>query len=182
MRALRARWSLAFLVGLAAACGGEAQPPPVAPEAVESPPPPLETAAPAAPAVAPAPVPPAPVSKLKLQVFTGTPEGFLVTSTLVTGEKEALLIDAAFTLADGKKLAELVRTSGKALGTIYVTHGHPDHYFGAVALKEAFPNVKLVALPSTVADIKKSWAEKVKQWKPLYKDAITDKPLIPEPL
>jgi glyoxylase-like metal-dependent hydrolase (beta-lactamase superfamily II) len=169
---------------LVSACGGEAQPPaeapPPAPLAAPAPTP--EVAATSPTQAAPPPAPPAPVSKLKVQVFTGTPEGFLVTSTLITGEKEALLVDAAFTLADGKKLADLVRASNKTLGTIYVTHGHPDHYFGAVSLKEAFPNAKLVALPSTVAQIKNTWAAKVKQWKPLYKDTITDKPPIPEPL
>src|SRR5262245_29977381 len=111
MRTLGPRWSLSLLFGLAVACGGEAQPQPVAPEPapVEAAPTPVETAVAPPPAAAPAPTPPAPVSKLKLQVFTGTPEGFLVTSTLVTGEKEALLIDSAFTLADGKKIADMVR-------------------------------------------------------------------------
>jgi glyoxylase-like metal-dependent hydrolase (beta-lactamase superfamily II) len=63
-----------------------------------------------------------------------------------------------------------------------VTHAHPDHYFGFVAIKAAFPEAKLVALPATIADIEKTWAAKVKQWKPLYKDAITDAPIVPEPV
>ncbi|HEY3500012.1 MAG TPA: MBL fold metallo-hydrolase [Polyangiaceae bacterium] len=183
MSLLRPRLSLSLLFALSVACGGEATPEPATPgpAPIEAPAP-VETAPAPAATPAPPPAPPVPVSKLKLQVFTGTPEGFLVTSTLVTGEKEALLIDAAFTLADAKKVADMVKASGKTLTTIYVTHGHPDHYFGAVALKEAFPSVKLVALPATVAEIKNTWAPKVKQWKPLYKEAITDKPLIPEPL
>ncbi len=65
---------------------------------------------------------------------------------------------------------------------MYVTHSHPDHYFGFPALKESFPNAKLVALPVTVAEIQKTWEGKVKQWKPLYKDAITATPVLPEPL
>jgi glyoxylase-like metal-dependent hydrolase (beta-lactamase superfamily II) len=39
-----------------------------------------------------------------------------------------------------------------------------------------------VALPATIADIEKTWQAKVKQWKPLYKEAITDQPIVPEPL
>jgi glyoxylase-like metal-dependent hydrolase (beta-lactamase superfamily II) len=105
-----------------------------------------------------------------------------VTSTLVTGQKEALLIDAQFTLGDGKKVADAIKASGKTLTTVYVTHSHPDHYFGFSAVKEAFPNAKLVALPATVEAIRATWEGKVKQWKPMYKDAITDKPLLPEPL
>jgi glyoxylase-like metal-dependent hydrolase (beta-lactamase superfamily II) len=37
-------------------------------------------------------------------------------------------------------------------------------------------------LPPTVAAIKKTWQGKVKQWKPMYKDAIPQKPILPEPL
>lgn len=164
---MNGRWlSVCVLSLLGAACGGaDPSPPPAAPEAPPAPPPP----------------PPEPAKpKLSLEVVTGTPEGFLVTSTLVSGEKEAVLIDAQFTLADAKTVAERVKASNKTLTTVYVTHGHPDHYFGFVALKEAFPDAKLVALPSTVAEIEKTWAAKVKQWKPLYKDGITDAPVIPE--
>jgi glyoxylase-like metal-dependent hydrolase (beta-lactamase superfamily II) len=148
----------------AAACGGSTPPPAEAPAALQ-------------PADAPPPEP-----ALKLQVLTGSPEGFLVTSALVTGEKSAVLIDAQFTLADAKKVAEAVKATNKSLTTVYVTHWHPDHYFGFPAIQEAFPEAKLVALPETVLEIEKTWADKVKQWKPLYKDAITDKPIVPQPL
>jgi glyoxylase-like metal-dependent hydrolase (beta-lactamase superfamily II) len=169
---MSSRWLLVCIPALslvALACGGSAEnaPAPAAPEVAPEPPP------------AP-PEPPKP--KLSLEVLTGTPEGFLVTSTLISGEKEAVLIDAQFTLPDAKAVAEKVKASDKQLTTVYVTHSHPDHYFGFAALKEAFPEVKLVALPSTVAEIEKTWAAKVKQWKPLYKDSITDKPVVPEAL
>jgi glyoxylase-like metal-dependent hydrolase (beta-lactamase superfamily II) len=139
---------------------------------------------PAAEPAAPAPIEPAPPAEpqLKLQVLTGSPDGFLVNSALITGEKSAVLIDAQFTLADAKKVADAIKASNKTLTTVYVTHWHPDHYFGFPAIKEVFPDAKLVALPETVAEIEKSWADKVKQWKPLYKDAITDKPIVPEAL
>jgi glyoxylase-like metal-dependent hydrolase (beta-lactamase superfamily II) len=123
-----------------------------------------------------------PASKLSLEVITGSKEGFFANSTLVTGKKEAILIDAQFTLADGAKVAAAAVASGKTLTTVYVTHFHPDHYFGFLAIKEKFPNAKLVALPQTVSMIEKSWAAKVKQWEPLYKDAIPSNPIVPEPL
>jgi glyoxylase-like metal-dependent hydrolase (beta-lactamase superfamily II) len=156
---------LAVALSSLAGCGASQSPPPA-----ESP---------AAPAAAPA-EPPAP--KLSLEVITGSPEGFLVTSTLVSGAQDAVLIDAQFTLADAKAVAARIQASHKKLTTVYVTHAHPDHYFGFPALKEAFPDAKLVALPATIAGIEKTWQDKVKQWKPLYKDGITDHPVVPEPL
>ena len=140
----------------------------------------METpAAPVAVAPPPAPAPPPP---LKLQVLTGSPEGFLVNSTLITGQTDAILIDSQFTLADGKKVADAIKASGKTLRIVYVTHSHPDHYFGFPAVREVFPNAKLVALPAVVSEIQNTWEGKVKQWKPLYKDAITEAPVLPEAL
>ncbi|HTV20572.1 MAG TPA: MBL fold metallo-hydrolase [Polyangiaceae bacterium] len=168
------RWLFVSAISVAlaplAACGGgaEAAPPPEVPEA----PAPAEATPPSEPAK----------PKLGLEVFTASPEGFLVTSTLISGEKDAVLIDAQFTLADAKAVAAKVKATNKQLTLVYVTHSHPDHYFGFGALKEAFPDVKLVALPATVAEIEKTWEGKVKQWKPLYKDGITDKPVVPEAL
>jgi glyoxylase-like metal-dependent hydrolase (beta-lactamase superfamily II) len=125
---------------------------------------------------------PAFAAPLKVTPIVGSPQGFFVTSTLVTGEKEAVLIDTAFTLADAHRVAAAVLDSGKTLTTIFVTHGHPDHYFGAVALKSAFPKAKLVARAETIKDIEKSWKGKVAQWGPMYGANLTDAPVIPEAL
>jgi glyoxylase-like metal-dependent hydrolase (beta-lactamase superfamily II) len=89
---------------------------------------------------------------------------------------------AALTLSDAHRLAASIIESKKILGAIYITHFHPDHYFGLTVLKEAFPEVKMVALPSTVEDIGNTWEAKVKTWKPLYGGNIPSRPVIPEPL
>ncbi|MGB6532478.1 MAG: MBL fold metallo-hydrolase [Candidatus Nitrosopolaris sp.] len=39
---------------------------------------------------------------------------------------------------------------GKNLTTIYVTHGHGDHFFGIGALLDRFPNARAVATPGVV--------------------------------
>jgi glyoxylase-like metal-dependent hydrolase (beta-lactamase superfamily II) len=121
-------------------------------------------------------------TKLTTEVFTGSEAGFFVDATLVEGEKDAVLIDDSFTLADAHRLTAGILDSKKNLTTVYVTHWHPDHYFGLVVLKQAFPKAKLVALPETVAEIRKTWKAKVKQWQPLYGDAITAQPVIPTAL
>ena len=99
---------------------------------------------------------------LEVTVFTASPGGFLVNSTLISGEKDAVLIDAQFDLADAHRLAAQILESKKNLTTIYITHEHPDHYFGAVVLHQAFPKAKIVALPATVKEIEKSWQPKGK--------------------
>ena len=118
-------------------------------------------------------------AKLTATVFTASPSGFLVDSTLVAGDKDAILIDAQFDLADAHRLVAMILESKKNLTTIYVTHFHPDHYFGLGVIQQAFPKAKLVALPAAVTEIKKTWQDKVKQWGPLYGALVPEKPVLP---
>jgi glyoxylase-like metal-dependent hydrolase (beta-lactamase superfamily II) len=119
---------------------------------------------------------------LEVKVYTASPGGFLVDSTIVMGDKDAVVIDAQFTLADAHRLVAEILESKKNLTTVYITHAHPDHYFGLEVIHAAFPKAKLVALPATVAEIKKTWQGKVKQWGPLYGAQITTQPTIPTAL
>ncbi|MCK9902628.1 MBL fold metallo-hydrolase [Parafrankia colletiae] len=86
------------------------------------------------------------------------------TATLVTGENEALLVDAGFTRADGHRLAAAVLDSGKRLTTVVVSHGDPDFYFGAEVLADAFPDARLVATEPVIEHIHRSYEGKLKAW------------------
>ncbi|MET7702553.1 MBL fold metallo-hydrolase [Streptomyces sp. NPDC005485] len=86
------------------------------------------------------------------------------TATLVTGESEALLVDAAFTRADGHRLAAAVLDSGKTLTTVFVSHADPDFYFGAEVLADAFPEAVFVATPLVIEHIRDSYEGKLKAW------------------
>ena len=124
----------------------------------------------------------APPSQLHVQVFTSPPEGIAVNSTLVYGDKDAILIDAQFRLSDAHRVVAAILESKKNLTTVYVTHPHPDHYFGLVVIRQAFPNAKFVALPRVVEGIKASWQNRVNAWKPQYGDNIPSNPIIPDAL
>ena len=86
------------------------------------------------------------------------------TATLVTGENEALLVDAAFTRADGHRLAAEILDSGKKLTTVFVSHGDPDFYFGAEVIADAFPDAVFVATPLVIDHIHHSYEGKLKAW------------------
>jgi glyoxylase-like metal-dependent hydrolase (beta-lactamase superfamily II) len=121
-------------------------------------------------------------SKLQLKVFTSSPDGFSVNSTLVYGDKDAILIDSQFLLSEAHRLAAMILESKKNLTTVYVTHPHPDHYFGLAVIKQAFPNAKLVALPATVAGIKAGWGPRYKFWSATYGGNLPPDPVIPDEL
>src|SRR4051795_3240903 len=86
------------------------------------------------------------------------------TATLVTGEREALLVDAGFTRADGHRLVAKVLDSGKELTTVFVSHADPDFYFGAEVLADAFPQASFVATPLVIEHIAHSYEGKLKAW------------------
>jgi len=119
---------------------------------------------------------------LETQVFTASPNGFLVDSTLVTGDKDAILIDAQFDRADAHRLVAQILESKKNLTTVFITHAHPDHSFGLEVIHQAVPKAKRVALPATVAEIKKTWQGKVKQWQPMFCELIPGSPVLPTAL
>jgi glyoxylase-like metal-dependent hydrolase (beta-lactamase superfamily II) len=121
-------------------------------------------------------------SHLHLQVYTAPPEGISVNSALIYGDKDAILIDAQFRLSDAHRVVAIILESKKNLTTVYVTHPHPDHYFGLVVIRQAFPNAKFVALPKVVDGIKASWQNRVNAWKPQYGDNIPSNPIIPDTL
>ena len=96
-------------------------------------------------------------AKLQIEVYTSGDRGFAVNSTLVYGNQDAILIDTQFLSNEARDLANLIKEKNRNLTTIYITHGHPDHYFGLAVLKPAFPNAKIVALATTIAGIKNGW-------------------------
>ena len=71
-------------------------------------------------------------------------------ATLIYGEQDAVLVDAFLTVEQASALVEWVAASGKNLTTIYITHGHGDHFFGIGALLHRFPNAKAVATPKVL--------------------------------
>jgi glyoxylase-like metal-dependent hydrolase (beta-lactamase superfamily II) len=76
-----------------------------------------------------------------------------ISATLITGERDAVLVDAVMTSGQAAELAEWVTAAGKDLTTVYVTHGHGDHWFGLGMILERFPDAKAVAIPSVVRNI-----------------------------
>jgi glyoxylase-like metal-dependent hydrolase (beta-lactamase superfamily II) len=121
--------------------------------------------------------------KLHLRVFTSGPNGFSVNSTLVYGDKDAILIDTQFVMSEAYRVAAMILESKKNLTTVYITHGHPDHYFGIAALKQAFPKARFVALPATIAAMRNGWEGRLKNWTPEFGFNLpTTGPILPDEL
>jgi len=73
-----------------------------------------------------------------------------ISSTLIFGEQDAILVDTPITVEQAHTLANWVAASGKNLTTIYATHGHGDHFFGTSTVLERFPGARFVARPDVI--------------------------------
>lgn len=77
-----------------------------------------------------------------------------MSATLISGARDAVLIDPLMTIAQANALADWVAGTGKNLTTVYVTHGHGDHWFGLGVIRERFPRVRALATPAVVEDMR----------------------------
>ena len=119
---------------------------------------------------------------LSVKVYNADGNSFNVNSTLVVGDKEAMVIDAGFTRADALRIAANVLDSGKQLKTIYVSQADPDYYFGVETLKEIFPQADVVTTPAVLEKINAKKAGKVAFWGPKMGANAPRSPVVPRAL
>lgn len=121
------------------------------------------------------------LAALELQTYNpGEHSIFPVSSTLISDEKQAILVDAQFGVNDGAKLVDMIKQSGKELTAIYISAGDPDYYFGLQPLVEAFPNVPVLASESVVKHIEATKDAKIEYWGPILAENAPQKVIVPK--
>ena len=103
-------------------------------------------------------------NSLATKVFFSDENGFEVASVIILGKNDAVLIDAQWTLSNAHRVIAEILETGKFLKTIYVTHAHPDHYFGLGTIAEAFPEARVTTIPSVAGTINKQFFGKIEHW------------------
>jgi glyoxylase-like metal-dependent hydrolase (beta-lactamase superfamily II) len=123
------------------------------------------------------------VNSLATKVFFSDEGGFEVASVILTGKTDAVLIDTQWTLSNAHRVVAEILETGKHLKTIYVTHAHPDHYFGLGPIARAFPDARVTALPSESRIINKQFFGKIEHWEKIIGPINTPREIVPiEPL
>ncbi len=107
-----------------------------------------------------------------------------ISATLICGRQDAVLVDPLMTVEQGMAVADWVSTTGKNLTTVYITHGHGDHWFGLGAVRERFPGVRAVATPAVIDSMRKWSAPEVLRtfWQPRFPGQIPDDNPVADPL
>jgi glyoxylase-like metal-dependent hydrolase (beta-lactamase superfamily II) len=105
-------------------------------------------------------------------------------STLVSGKRDAVLVDTFLTTEQSQSLLDWVVASGKNLIAIYITHGHGDHFFGLAPLLARFPLAKAVAIPEVVRAMETQVSPALVDgfWRKRIPGQIPDRLLVAAPL
>lgn len=118
---------------------------------------------------------------LKIKVYNPGPKAiFPITSTIIYGDKDAVLIDAQFQKQYAEQLVKEIKATGKNLRTVFISHSDPDFYFGLDVIRKAFPNVKIISTAQTAYLIAASKDDKMAVWKPQLKEDAPSEIIIPE--
>jgi glyoxylase-like metal-dependent hydrolase (beta-lactamase superfamily II) len=105
------------------------------------------------------------------------------TATLVYGEREALLVDTFLSDEQTAELADWIAASERRLSTIYITHGHPDHFFGLKLMCDRFPEARALAMPQVVNVMQAALRpESVENWRRRFPGLIPESLVVAERL
>ncbi|OQV07332.1 hypothetical protein CLAIMM_11783 [Cladophialophora immunda] len=122
-------------------------------------------------------------SNLRTFIHSSSEKGLSSVTTLIVGESLAVLIDPPFLIPDANSVVEWIKKTTQAtLKAVFITHHHPDHYFSANPILEAFPSATLYAAPYVCAGIDREYDEKVKYWPSVFgKENVPAQPRKPTP-
>jgi glyoxylase-like metal-dependent hydrolase (beta-lactamase superfamily II) len=105
-----------------------------------------------------------------------------ITSTLIFGDYDAVLVDAMMTVAEAEALADWVALHNLNLETIYITHAHFDHFYGLGILLEHFPGARAIATSKTLNAMQMSFTLPVERLaRRCFPGQIPTKLVSPEP-
>jgi glyoxylase-like metal-dependent hydrolase (beta-lactamase superfamily II) len=117
-----------------------------------------------------------------IHTFSADAHGLCGNSHVISGPTESLMIDSQFLLADAAAMAALIKQHCAPLKQIFVTHAHPDHYFGLQAVLDVFPDATIVATAAVIADIVATFEAKRAFWLAKYGAELPSAPVLPSVL
>jgi glyoxylase-like metal-dependent hydrolase (beta-lactamase superfamily II) len=96
-----------------------------------------------------------------------------LSSTLIHGHNDAVLVDPPFTREQAQAVIDWVQASNKNLTHIFVTHGHGDHWFTAGMFANKF-GAQIIASPGTIDQMHRNVAMRDAVWDRLFPGQIPE--------
>jgi glyoxylase-like metal-dependent hydrolase (beta-lactamase superfamily II) len=100
-----------------------------------------------------------------------------VSTTLIYGRQEAILVDPPLTAAHAENVADRVKAAGRRLTYIFATHAHGDHWFTAASLADRFSGVQVVATAGTIEQMHRAAEVRTGFWDKILPGQIPATPV-----
>jgi len=90
-------------------------------------------------------------------------DGFRVISVVVMGKEECVVWDTQWTLSNAHRVTAELLEYGRKPKAIFLSHAHPDHYFGTQVFLDAFPGTPVYALEEDIRIIEAQFIPKLER-------------------
>jgi glyoxylase-like metal-dependent hydrolase (beta-lactamase superfamily II) len=104
-------------------------------------------------------------------------DGERVNAQIVETANRLVIVDTMLMRPYARELRQYADGIGKPIDRVYITHAHPDHWFGM----EFFQDVQNLSLPETVEEIKMMAQLEIDFHRGQHGDLITDHLFLPQP-
>lgn len=106
-----------------------------------------------------------------------------VSSTLILGDRDAVLVDPPFTRDQVQRVGDWIENSRRNLKYVYATHGHGDHWFGTDLLLQRFPAALAYATEGTIGKMREqATTGRAQMWDVDFPGQIPPSPVVYQPI
>jgi len=96
---------------------------------------------------------------------------------IIESAKNLILVDGQFLAPYARKFREYADSLGKPIERLYLSHRHPDHWFG---LGTAFNDISICALPETASFVKEHGEDSINDHRQKLGDLAPDSIVVPQ--
>lgn len=116
-------------------------------------------------------------NRIRIHCCASPDDGERVNSQIIETENKLVIVDTMLMRPYAKELRDYANSIGKPIDRVYITHAHPDHWFGM----EYFQDVDNFSLPETAEEIKMMAQMEMDFHRNQHGDLITDQMYLPTP-
>jgi len=116
---------------------------------------------------------------VKIHSYLSPLDGFHVNTQMIEGPTAVVIFDGQLLLPYADEVASYVRTLGKPVDRIILSHAHTDHWSGLQVLTERFPNARVFALDGIADQLRARGQARLDSFRPIYGDRIATKITVP---
>src|SRR6202140_1500133 len=116
---------------------------------------------------------------VKIHSYLSPLDGFHVNTQMIEGPTAVVIFDGQLLLPYAGEVASYVRTLGKPVDRIILSHAHTDHWSGLQVLTDRFPDARVFALDGVADQLRARGQARLDSFRPIYGDRIATKVTIP---